>query len=408
MKKRTLILMCILSLTLTGCWDSTELNDVSIVTGIAIDPGKEKRYRLTVGYVNVSILSPQIPFEGAPVSVMTLEGNSLPEISARMNIGVSRKLVFSHTRALYINEEVAKNDGVGSFLDSLERNPQFRNDFNILITKGDSAEKFPTINDPVERVPSLKVQKQIKSILKNWGGDPRVRLTDFIDAIVSQGRSPIASSVTIEGNPEKGKNVESNMETKAPARILLAGIAVFEKDKLAGYLSLEDTRNYLWTQKLESTMVTIPCGKHGEELKEKLYFDLAIMNNKSTIKTFYKGDQPHLKVDIYSEARLTSMQCNEDLSKKETYLDLEQKSSKYVKDMIVATIKKVQDEFGLDIFGFGEALHRQNYQKAKEVEEKWDEEFARADVDVNVHVAIRRSGIRNKSFLSEVPANKED
>ncbi|MDF1509553.1 Ger(x)C family spore germination protein [Robertmurraya sp. DFI.2.37] len=408
MKKRTLILMCILSLTLTGCWDSTELNDVSIVTGIAIDPGKEKRYRLTVGYVNASMLSPQQPTEGAPVSIMSLEGNSLPEISARMNIGVSRKLVFSHTRALYINEEVAINDGVGSFLDSLERNPQFRNDFNILITKGDPAEKFPTINDPVEKVPSLKVQKQVKSLLEGWGGDPRVRLTDFIDAIVSHGRSPVASSVTIKGDPEKGKNVESNMMTKAPARIMLGGIAVFKKDKLSGYLSMEDTRNYLWTQKLESTMVTIPCANHGKEQKEKLFFDLAITNNKSTIKAFYKGDQPHLKVDIYSEARLTSMQCKEDLSKKETYLDLEKKSSKYVKDMIVATIKKVQNEFGLDIFGFGEALYRQDYKKAKEVEDKWNEEFARADVDVNVHVAIRRSGIRGKSFLSELPASEEE
>lgn len=407
MKKRILLLLCSVSVLLTGCWDSTELNDVSIVTGMAIDPGKEKKYKLTVGYVNASQLSPQEPSQGAPVSIMSLEGNSLPEIAVRMNVGVSRKLVFSHTRSLYINEEVAKKEGVGSFLDSLERSPQFRNDFNILITKGHAAEKFTTINDPVEKVPSLKVQKQIKSILKGWGGDPRVRLTDFIDAIVSHGRSPVASSVIIKGNAEKGKNVESNMSIEAPARILLDGIAVFKKDKLLGYLSLDDTRNYLWTQKLESTMVTVPCAKEGDDVKDRIYFDLVITNNKSKIETYYKGNQPHLKVDIYSEARLNSMQCKDDLTKKETYIELEKKSSEYTAAMIESTIKKVQKEFGLDIFGFGEALHRQNYKKAKEVEDKWNEEFTRADVEVNVHLALRRSGVRNKSFLSELPSSEE-
>ncbi|MGG0718078.1 Ger(x)C family spore germination protein [Robertmurraya massiliosenegalensis] len=408
MKVRIFLLICSVSFILTGCWDSTELNDVSIVTGISIDPGKEKKYRMTVGYVNASQLAPQEPSEGAPVSAMTLEGNSLPEISARMNVGVSRKLIFSHTRSLYINEAVAKKEGVGSFLDSLERSPQFRNDFNILITKGHEAELFTKINDPVEKVPSLKVQKQIKSILEGWGGEPGVRLTDFIDAIVSHGRSPVASSVIIKGNAEKAKNVESNMSIEAPAMIQLDGIAVFERDKLIGYLSLDDTRNYLWTQKLESTMVDVPCGKLGGNEIDRIYFDIVITNNKSKIETFYRGQQPHLKVDIYSEARLNSMQCQKDLSKKETYIELEEMASQYIQAMIESTIKKVQDEFGVDIFGFGEALHRQDYQKAKEVEDKWNEEFIRADVDVNVHLAIRRSGIRNKSFLSEFPSSEEE
>lgn len=401
MKKRLLLLLCAATLILTGCWDSIELNDIAIVTGMAIDPGKEKKYQLTVGYVNPAQYSKQNPAQGAPVSIMTLEGNSLPEISAKMNVGVSRRLVFSHTRALYINEKVAKSDGVSHFLDSLERSPQFRNDFNILVTKNHSAGDFAMINDPVERVPSLKVQKSIKSLLKSWGGDPRVRLTDFIDAIIAEGRSPVASTVVIEGDPEKGQNAESNMEVKAPARIMLDGLAVFKKDKLIGYLSLDDTRNYLWTQKLESTMISIPCEEDGDDEKP-LYFDIVITNNKSEMRTDYKGNQPQLKLNIFSEARINSMQCQKDLSSKEIYTELEKKSDKQIKNMITETIKKVQKDYGVDIFGFGEALNRQHYQKAKKVLGYWNEEFSRADVDVNVKIALRRSGTRNKSFISEL------
>lgn len=402
MKKRLLLLLCAATVILTGCWDSIELNDIAIVTGMAIDPGKDKKYQLTVGYVNPAQYSKQNPAQGAPVSIMTLEGNSLPEISAKMNVGVSRRLIFSHTRALYINETVAKDNGVSHFLDSLERSPQFRNDFNILVTKNHSAGDFAMINDPVERVPSLKVQKSIKSLLKSWGGDPRVRLTDFIDAIIAEGRSPVASTVVIEGDPKKGQNAESNMEVKAPAKIMLDGLAVFKKDKLIGYLSLDDTRNYLWTQKLESTMISIPCEEDQDD-ENPLYFDIVITNNKSEMRTEYKGNQPQLKVNIFSEASINSMQCQKDLSKIATFTELEKKSDKQIKNMITETIEKVQKDYAVDIFGFGEALNRQHYKKAKKVLPYWNEEFARADVEVDVRIALRRSGTRSKSFISDLP-----
>lgn len=398
MRKLLLLIICTCFI-LSGCWDSVELNDIAIVTGMSIDPGKEKLYRLTVGYVNPGPLSRQSQEQGAPVSIMTLEGDSLPEISARMNIGVSRKLVFSHTRAIYISEKVAR-EGVSTFLDSVERSPQFRNDFNILITKNNEARDFAMINDPIEKVPSVKVQKQIQNFTEGWGGDPRIRLTDFINAMVSKGRSPVASTVIIQGNAEKGKNADSNMSIEPAANIVLDGMAVFNKDKLIGFLSLEDTRNYVWTQKLKSTMVTLPC-EEGEG-KDK-FMDIVITNNKSVMKTEYKGDRPQLKVDIYAEARLNSMHCPEDLTKISSYEKLEEKSEEFIANMIEETIKKVQTEYGVDIFGFGETLNRQDHKKAKKVREKWEEEFVRGDVDVNVQLALRRVGTRNNSFLSELP-----
>lgn len=398
MRKLLLLITCTCFI-LSGCWDSVELNDIAIVTGMSIDPGKEKLYRLTVGYVNPGPLSRQSQEQGAPVSIMTLEGDSLPEISARMNIGVSRKLVFSHTRAIYISEKVAR-EGVSTFLDSVERSPQFRNDFNILITKNNEARDFAMINDPIEKVPSVKVQKQIQNFTEGWGGDPRIRLTDFINAMVSKGRSPVASTVIIQGNAEKGKNADSNMSIEPAANIVLDGMAVFNKDKLIGFLSLEDTRNYVWTQKLKSTMVTLPC-EEGEG-KDK-FMDIVITNNKSVMKTEYKGDRPQLKVDIYAEARLNSMHCPEDLTKISSYEKLEEKSEEFIANMIEETIKKVQTEYGVDIFGFGETLNRQDHKKAKKVREKWEEEFVRGDADVNVQLALRRVGTRNNSFLSELP-----
>ncbi|MEW8986820.1 MAG: Ger(x)C family spore germination protein, partial [Bacillus sp. (in: firmicutes)] len=52
---------------LAGCWDRIELNDVSIVTGLAVDKGENSKYRLTLEVVNASQFSKnQMGGEAAP------------------------------------------------------------------------------------------------------------------------------------------------------------------------------------------------------------------------------------------------------------------------------------------------------------------------------------------------------
>ncbi|HZH61104.1 MAG TPA: hypothetical protein VEY70_16375, partial [Metabacillus sp.] len=55
------ILLCVLSiLFISGCWDSNELQEFSIISGIGIDKGgddPENRFRTTVQIINPSIVS---------------------------------------------------------------------------------------------------------------------------------------------------------------------------------------------------------------------------------------------------------------------------------------------------------------------------------------------------------------
>lgn len=404
--KKLIILLLLMNLVLAGCWDSIELNDIAVVTGMAIDPGDEKKFRLTLEYVNPAQFSPQSPEQGAPVSVISWEGDTLYEIAQMMNVGTSRKLIFSHTRVLLINEEVARA-GFIRFLDAVDRSAQFRNDFNILITRGHKAEEFIKINDPIERIPSIKVKTQIETFLDEWGGDPRVRLTDFLNALTSTGRSPVSNTVVLKGDPEKGKNAESNMSVEREAMVMVDGLAVYKKDKVVGFLSVDETRSYLWTQDLKNTTLSFPCHEDEEGRKQGRLADIFINTSKSRMRTEYSGDTPLLKVEIFAEGRISGIQCNKDLSALETYREFEKKAEKEIEEKVSTTIKKVQEQYGTDIFGFGEQLSRQDYKKFKEVEDKWNDEFSRGEVEVSVTVKLRRSGTKFKSFLSEVKGLEE-
>lgn len=388
---------------LTGCWDRIELNDISIVSGLAVDKGKDMKYRLTVELVNASQFSPNKGGGDASSAITySLEGDSVSELLHKMNVGISRRLIFSHTRVVYISEEVAKA-GVLEFLDFLDRSGQFRNDFNILVTRDEMAEEFTKITFPVQRVPALKVQRQTQSLMEEWGGDPNVRLTDFISAITSKGRNPVAAAVKLSGSPEKGSMTENNQKLDVDALIEMDGMAVFESEKLKGFLSLQDTRNYLWTQKMKNTSLTVVCSKEEGKEENTLFNDVRVTETHSKLKVDTVNGRVVLKVKINGETRLEATQCIEDLTKIDTYDKFEKETNEYVEAQIKSTIEKVQKEYKADIFGFGEAYNRQHHKEYKKVEAKWDEIFAQAEVQVKVDLHLRRSGVRGKSFLTEVP-----
>ncbi len=49
--------VCSILLLLTGCWDKVELNEISIVTGIAIEKGEKGKFLVTVETINAPQLS---------------------------------------------------------------------------------------------------------------------------------------------------------------------------------------------------------------------------------------------------------------------------------------------------------------------------------------------------------------
>ncbi|MBD8068043.1 Ger(x)C family spore germination protein [Bacillus sp. PS06] len=399
MRKILLLNMCCTLLVLTGCWDSIELNEVSIVTGMAIEKGENKKYKLSVEVINAAEFAHGGGTGDTPVVVFALEGDSISELSDKMNKGYIRKLIYSHTRLIVIDEQVAKK-GMVDFFDFLERSGEVRNDFNIMIAKGVKASDIIKTTYPGRKSPSMKIHYQAETFLREWGGDPHLRFTDFIEAFVSKGRQPVAAAITIEGNPKKGNSVDNNKNLDLEATVVFDGMAIFKYDTLLGFLSLEDTRNYLWINELEKTTITAPCSVEQEQ--ENKYIDVKINHSTAKRRVTYQDGIPNLSVEVIVEANLQGTQCPNKLSEMESYLIHEKSIEKFIKEQITGTIEKVQDKYQVDIFGFGEDLRRSDYKKWKEVEGDWDEEFSTANVEVKAKAFLRRSGVRTDSFISEV------
>ena len=173
-------------------------------------------------------------------------------------------------------------------------------------------------------------------------------------------------------------------------------MGVFKDDKLIGFLSVEDIRNYLWTQnQIKSTSLSVPCG-------EKRYAAIRVEDSNTKLKGHIKDGKPKIRVDIVLQGSIFGSTCKGHMDDPETYKKIEEFTNQYVKDEVLKTIQTVKDDYGVDIFGFGEVVYRQDYKQFKKVEDHWDEVFKDAEIDVSVNTMIRRAGLRTKGVFDRM------
>ncbi|OIJ12244.1 hypothetical protein BKP37_14285 [Anaerobacillus alkalilacustris] len=390
-----LFLLIILLIGSSGCWDRIELNEVSFVSGIAIEKGDKYNYLLTLEVINAEEFGGETTQGNTGTILFSAEGDSIAELSDRMNVGLTRQLNFSHTRVIVIDEELARQ-GVSSFLQYFERSAEYRNDFHLVISRGIKAQDIIGTTYPIYRIPSMKMDSQFRSMEEEWGGYPEVRLTDFTHNIIAEGRYPVAAAVTVQGNHKKGKSVENNRKADLDGIVVLNGLSLFDIDKLVGYLSVEQTRDYMWIRNnINKTTVkaTTP---------EEAFFSARIYNSHTTLKANYKNNRPVITIDIVLEGDVLSDESKLTIDKLSRFEQLEEELKKEIETKIKNTVTHVQEEYGIDIFGFGEAMRRQHYQQFKKVKDNWDEEFKKAEINVQAKVFLRRDGIRTRSFLDEM------
>ena len=120
----------------TGCWDSREINDLSLITSAAVDTGKDKKFAVTFQWFNPTASSNgkgTTPSQ-TPVSSYTLEGNSITEAESELRKLSARIPNYSHLQVFVIGNELAKK-GIKEVLDRFGKEAQLRRSKYLLSRK---------------------------------------------------------------------------------------------------------------------------------------------------------------------------------------------------------------------------------------------------------------------------------
>ncbi|GLX67015.1 Ger(x)C family spore germination protein [Paenibacillus glycanilyticus] len=386
-----------LLLVLSGCWDHYELNNMAIVSGIAIDAGKHDKYKVTLEVINPGEMTSKKLSGNMPSVVYSYEGKSVVEAIRRINTGIPRKMLYSHIQLVVVSEEIAR-EGLLSFLDYFESNREFRENVNFVMTHGSPAEDTLKISHPMVRVSSFKIVSQMELGEKEWGSDPMIKLRDFILAWQSDTKEPLLGAIRVKGDVQKGNQITNMRKIEPSALVELAGSGVFHHNQLLGFLSLGDTRNVLWVQgKLKQSVLTFGCGEPGK------MGSYNVINSSTKKKVNYTDGKLKIDISISIQSYISFMECKVRLSDNQEISRLQKQIEAYMEDQIKGTVSKVQHKYKADIFGFGDLLDIQQHQQYNKLKSNWSPVFEDADVKVKVTANIRQSGITTDSFLLKAP-----
>ncbi len=391
-----MIMICLSILILSGCWNSRELNEIGIAVGLGIDKTDDGQVLVTVQLVNpAEISAKQSGGARAPIVTYQEKGDTVFEALRRMTKTVPRKTFFPHLRMLVIGEELAK-EGIATSLDLLERDQEFRPDFYVVIAKDHEAQDILDLLVPVEKITAQNLFTKLETSAKVWAPTVALKFGNLLNEFTSEGKQPVLSGVQIKGDEIAGKSME-NLQTGDPAtRLQYTNLAVFKGDRLKGWFDEPQSKGYNYiTGNVSSTIVNVPC-------KDKGSVSIEILRTKAKVNGKIKDDQPIINVHLEAVGNVGEVECPINLQKSETIKQLENQTEKDIKEKINSSISAAQKEFQLDIFGFGEVIHRKDPSYWSKAKTDWDNIFSEIKVNVHVKAQIRQTGRRSNSFINNL------
>jgi spore germination protein KC len=394
MKTLPLVLITIILIPiLTGCWNRRELNELALVVAMSIDKSGNQ-YSISTQVVDPGEVSVSARGGGrAPVTTYDEKGIHLFEAVRRMTTVSPRKLYWSHLQMLVISEDVAK-DGLNNILDFFTRDNEFRKDFYIVVSKDIQAKEILRNLTSIEKIPAHKMRSSLETSERAWAPTVAIQLDELISALTSDGINPILTGISIHGNGPKGESVENVQRIEPFARLKYKNIAIFKKDKLIGWFNEKESKGYNYIMNnVHSTVGHIPCEKKGELVVE-------IIRSKTKIKGKVVNGKPKIDITVSSEANIGEVACHVDLTKPDTITQLEKNTNKVDIDILTNSVNKAK-KLGVDVFGFGEVIHRADPKAWKNLKNNWDQEFVQIPVTVHSNFKIRRTGAVNQSFLQQ-------
>lgn len=416
-KKASIVILIwiLICTTLTSCYDAREVDDEVYALVIGVDKGVSNKVRITMQYPTYKSGGDSGGGQGdkssggmgssnaAPGSdIQTIEASTILEALDMYGMAISRRISLMHTKMLVFSEDFARG-GVGKYLAPIARYRETRRVMNVVVVKG-KAEGFlrenqANIGESISKAMELMVQQS-----DNTSFFPRVTFNDFYRGMLSSFEQPYTIYAGINGfeetAPEKKENnaplvisqgfLPGGLPRSGSTKREYAGTAVFDGDKMVGFLDSDETRYFLMvTGKFKRGIIDLE-----DERSPGDAIPLDLRPGRAPVtKGHFENGLPVVDLKLQMEADIGAIQSRINYEKLGLIEELNNQVEKHIKDNIVKVINKVQKEYKSDIFGFGHKFAGYFPTIPEWEKYDWIKHFEEARINVNVDVNIRRTGL---------------
>ncbi|WP_058304058.1 Ger(x)C family spore germination protein [Gorillibacterium timonense] len=373
-----LFAVLVLLTTITGCWSYKEIDDLMIVSGLAIDKGeKDGEIMLTVEIVDVESATNSNSINRA--KVISLSGKSMFDIVRTMISMIGKRLYWSHAKTIIISKDIAR-EGVAPYLDWFCRDTETRADMYIMITKDGMAKDILHSTSVGRQIVSFEASEILRN-QKSVGKAPIMEIWDMVDQIERAGKTPIAPLVYL--SPYKNRST-----------VTLEGSAIMELGKYRGALNGEETLYCQFVKdEIKGGVLLIDGANKANAIS------LEILKNKTSLKLIHKKDRlPSIAIKVKTDVSMDEIRDEEPFMTVKDREAIERRVARALEYRIEDLITRIQEKYGSDIFGFGAYLHEHDPKLWRTVENNWREAFTQLDVNVSVEVHLRSTAKTSRSI----------
>lgn len=353
-----LLLTCF-SLFFTACWDYKDIEDRALVISFGVDTPAPDRVRFDAEIAQFRPMSAQqTTYE---IGHFSGEGSNFD--AARINLQVQAKGPLSNgpATAVIVSERFAQSSLFEVYLNRANRQYDLRKTVTLLVSKRPPAELMELSTKQNTSI-GFFVENNIQSLFK----DTHVDIS--IANVISESRVKdlgllLPTIDIIEGKPQ------------------YIGLSVIKDFKLVDIIDLHDSTGVLFLMSPNNPLIlSIADPKHPTNV---LTISARVKNRK--IKTSWKNGKAIINVSLSTNASL-SFQYELQGKSPEDIKELETVLSKHIKEMIMESVNKSQNNYKVDIFEFVKYFKAQNPIQYRQIE--WGKVYPEAKVNVDVKVNI--------------------
>ncbi len=303
------VLLLIIILLTTGCYDYTELNNLAIVSSIGID-FQDNNYILTLEILN-----------DTDAIDITVTGNTITEAFDNASLTINKIPYYYHLKALIISETI-QEDKLSLLLDYFLRNPKIIHGFYLVMCKDISAKDFLNKKHFVigeEIVNKIENNPYLYNISYNG------LFEDVLEQFINKRKDALLTTFIIKDD-----------------QIQTYGVALFKDTKLVTILNNEESA-YLNLLLNNQTNLSLD----NDDLTINIY-------DSKTMITFPKN----ITIQIDCEAQITNNKKHNDLKHDESYLKFNNDFSVILKDKVTSLLEKL-NKLEVDPIGFKWQYYKQ-------------------------------------------------
>lgn len=347
------IVIC-LCMMLSGC-GYRELHQRILIQGIGVD-------RTSTGYeVTVRAAGSQGDQED---ELYTCQGASVLEALSSLSLSTGREPFYSHNYLVIFGRSCGE--------EGLDRSM----DFFIRYYNTRPAVQMYLASDTAKEILSVKTDNQFTPIeeLQNLGQSGEyngkavaVDFLDFVNSAQRPGSSPVLPVISAEENGAQ-----------------IVGTAYFQRYKLAGFLSLEQTRGYLAAKgKLKNGELVVSGENFGT-------VTLTISKGSGKREVTFCGETPVFRTVVQVTADVSAISGEQGELDEYFYKEVEEQASLQIHKEIESALEQGLLEDRCDIFGFGNLLSQRDSQAWKTLGDSWETTMAQCQYEIQVDTTVLR------------------